>query len=58
MPPPPPLPPVLQAAEDDDWIDVTFSLDVRCTSDDTMDVTSDDLQLDPAHPGLLFFISG
>ncbi|GAB4818365.1 hypothetical protein N2152v2_005411 [Parachlorella kessleri] len=40
---------IYEATEDEDWIDVTFSLDVRCTSEDTMDVTSDDLQLDPMH---------
>jgi hypothetical protein len=35
---------------DDDFSEVELSLSVRCTSDETMDVTSHDLVLDPAHP--------
>lgn len=35
---------------DDDFSEVELSLSVRCTSDETMDVTSNDLVLDPNHP--------
>ena len=42
---------IYEAAEDDDLVDIVLRLDVRCTTDDTMSVTSDDLQLDPLHPG-------
>lgn len=38
---------IYEAAEDDDILEITFTLDVKCTSDDTLSVTSDDLQLDP-----------
>ena len=31
-------------------MDVQMSLNVKCTSEDTMDVTSDDLILDASHP--------
>jgi hypothetical protein len=37
--------------DDDDFLDVHFVLDVKCTSDDTISVTSKDLQLDPNCPG-------
>lgn len=43
---------IYEAAEDDDFLDVQFGLDVRCTSDDTIAVTSKDLQLDPQHPDI------
>ena len=39
------------AEEDEESLDVHLSLDVRCTSDDTMAVTSKDLRLDPKFPG-------
>ncbi|KAL4430045.1 hypothetical protein ABPG77_004415 [Micractinium sp. CCAP 211/92] len=42
---------IYEAAEDDDFLDVQLALDVRCTSDDTISVTSKDLQLDPSYPG-------
>ncbi len=56
---PPPSTPLLHphpapppaSAEDDDFLDVQLALDVRCTSDDTISVTSKDLQLDPSYPG-------
>lgn len=50
LPHPSPYPPC-PATEDDDFLDVHFALDVRCTSDDTISVSSKDLQLDPRHPG-------
>ncbi len=31
-------------------MDVEMALNVKCTSDETMEVTSNDLQLDPNHP--------
>ncbi|KAK9804348.1 hypothetical protein WJX72_008349 [[Myrmecia] bisecta] len=39
-----------ESGEDDDWTDVEFHLNVKCTGDDTMDVTSNDIQCDPRHP--------
>ena len=38
---------IYEPAEDDDIIDVVLTLDVRCTGDETLSVTSDDLHLDP-----------
>ena len=38
-------------ADDEDFLDVHLALDVKCTSDDTISVTSHDLQLDPQRPG-------
>jgi DNA-directed RNA polymerase II subunit RPB3 len=43
---------IYEDADDDDFLDVHFALDVRCTSDDTISVTSKDLQLDPQHPDI------
>ncbi|KAL4444006.1 hypothetical protein ABPG75_011743 [Micractinium tetrahymenae] len=43
---------IYEAADDDDFLDVQLSLDVKCTSDDTISVTSKDLQLDPAYPDI------
>lgn len=31
-------------------MDIIFQMDVKCTGDDTLDVTSNDLQLDPSFP--------
>jgi DNA-directed RNA polymerase II subunit RPB3 len=38
-----------EATEDDDLVDITFTLDVKCTTDQTLSVTTNDLQLDPFH---------
>ena len=37
---------------DDDWTDVELRLDVACTTTDALDVTSNDLTLDPRCPGV------
>lgn len=37
-----------EAAEDDDLVDINLSLDIKCNTDDTLSVTSNDLELDPA----------
>lgn len=43
---------IYEATEDDDWTDIEFALNVLCTGDETMSVTSDDLQpLDPQNNG-------
>merc|ERR1712216_349689 len=39
-------------AEEDDFTDVELTLDVTCTSDSTMDVTSDFLVPDPKYPDI------
>lgn len=44
---------IYEAGDDDDFLDVTFRLDVKCTSDDTIAVTSKDLQTDPAFPDIV-----
>lgn len=38
---------IYEASEDNDLVDVELSLHVKCTSDDTISITSDDMQLDP-----------
>lgn len=44
---------IYEATEDDDWTDIEFALNVLCTGDETMSVTSDDLQpLDPQNNGM------
>lgn len=43
---------MFEDAGEDDFMDVEMSLDVKCTSDDTMDVTSNDLQLDNRYPDI------
>jgi DNA-directed RNA polymerase II subunit RPB3 len=44
---------IYEPAEEHDLFEITFSLDVRCTSEDTLSVTSNDLVLepDPRHEG-------
>ncbi|MEW5301567.1 MAG: hypothetical protein WDW36_004420 [Sanguina aurantia] len=37
-------------SDDADWIEVRFTLNIRCDGDSTLSVTSDDLQPDPNHP--------
>lgn len=39
-----------ETEEDDDFTDVEFNIDVTCTTDDTLEVTSNDFQLDPRFP--------
>lgn len=41
---------VFETAGESNFMDVEMTLNVKCTSDDTMEVTSNDLQLDPNHP--------
>jgi hypothetical protein len=43
----------LDPTEDDDFTDVELTLDVTCTSDATMDVTSDMLMPDPRYPEIV-----
>lgn len=43
---------IYDAADDDDFTDIEFRLDIRCTADDTIAVTSDNLILDPRHPDI------
>ncbi|PSC75301.1 DNA-directed RNA polymerases IV and V subunit 3 [Micractinium conductrix] len=43
---------IYEAADDEDFLDVNFALDVRCTGEDTLSVTSRDLQLDPHFPDI------
>lgn len=44
---------IYEMADDDDIVDIDLSLDVRCTTDETISITTDDIQLDPMHPGEL-----
>ncbi|EIE18511.1 DNA-directed RNA polymerase II, 36 kDa polypeptide [Coccomyxa subellipsoidea C-169] len=41
---------VFEDAGEADFLDVEMTLNVKCTSEDTMEVTSNDLQLDANHP--------
>jgi len=41
---------IYEAGEDEEVEDVVFSLDIVCTSEDTLSVTSDDLILDSNYP--------
>jgi len=43
---------VFEDAGENDFMDVEMTLNVKCTSDDTMDVTSNDLQLDNRYPDI------
>ena len=40
---------VYEAGEDNDIVDIELDLHILCTSDDTISVTSDDIQLDPMY---------
>ena len=41
---------MFEDAGEADFLDVEMILNVKCTSEDTMEVTSNDLQLDANHP--------
>ena len=41
-----------EAVNDSDITDIVFTLDVKCTGEQTIQVTTDDLVLDPAHPSI------
>jgi DNA-directed RNA polymerase II subunit RPB3 len=43
---------IYEAADDEDFTDVELRLDIKCTSDETLSVTSDDFILDPRHPDI------
>lgn len=43
----------LDTTEDDDFTEVELTLDVTCTTDATMDVTSDMLMPDPRYPDIV-----
>jgi len=43
---------IYENADEHDILDITFTLDVKCTTDETLSVTSDDLWLDPDHPSV------
>ncbi len=39
-----------EMTDESDLVDIVFQLDVKCTSDQTLQVTTDDLVLDPNYP--------
>lgn len=46
---------IYEAGDDEEVQDVIFTLDVSCQTDDTLNVTSDDLVLDPGYPRTFVF---
>ena len=47
---------IYEAGDDEEVQDVVFTLDVSCQTDDTLNVTSDDLVLDPGYPRTFVFL--
>ena len=43
---------VFEGADEDDFMEVELALSMKCSSDGTMDVTSNDFRLDEAHPSI------
>ncbi len=41
---------VFEGADEDDFMELELSLSIRCTTEGTLDVTSNDFVLDAAHP--------
>ena len=42
---------IYEATDDEDFLDINLTLSARCTGEETMAVTSKDLQLDERYPG-------